>query len=142
MSKEIFEKMLTMAHHDEKQMPLVQPNPIRKQKKEWIKKNDALRFSAGIELTDAEKAAEVKLNELRDEIITPIHAKGKKPRMNPTIHNFFEMVDIVQSSKLFLAMQYMPKGGHHHLHLTAACHIDFLIELTKDDIVWFSERAN
>jgi len=34
----------------------------------------------------------------------------------------------------------MPKGGVHHLHLTAAAHIDFLIELTYEDYVYFSER--
>ena len=107
-----------------------------------MKQNAEMRFSSGIELTDAEKAAELKLNELRDEIITPIHAKGKKPRMNPTIHNFFKMVELVKDSKLYQALHWMPKGAHHHLHLTAGCHVDFLIELTKDDIVWFSERAN
>jgi hypothetical protein len=36
----------------------------------------------------------------------------------------------------------MPKGAHHHLHLTAACPIDFLIELTYEPIVYFNERDN
>ena len=34
----------------------------------------------------------------------------------------------------------MPKGGHHHLHLTAACPVEYLIELTYEDYVYYSER--
>lgn len=34
----------------------------------------------------------------------------------------------------------MPKGAIHHIHLTAACPVDFLIELTYDPIVYFNER--
>ena len=36
----------------------------------------------------------------------------------------------------------MPKGAMHHLHLTAACPVDFLVKLTYDEIVYFSEREN
>lgn len=36
----------------------------------------------------------------------------------------------------------MPKGGHHHLHLTAAAPIDFLIELTYDSRVSYNMRDN
>ena len=36
----------------------------------------------------------------------------------------------------------MPKGGVHHLHLTAAAHIDFLIELTYEDYVYYNEKEN
>ncbi len=62
--------------------------------------------------------------------------------MNPTIHSFFDMVGEIKESKLFQVLKQMPKGGHHHLHLTAACPVDFLIELTREDIVWYSERDN
>ncbi len=36
----------------------------------------------------------------------------------------------------------MPKGAHHHLHLTAAAPIDFLIELSYEPYVYFNERDN
>lgn len=36
----------------------------------------------------------------------------------------------------------MPKGGHHHLHLTAAAHIDFLLSLVYDPVVFYSEKKN
>jgi len=36
----------------------------------------------------------------------------------------------------------MPKGGHHHLHLTAAAPVDFLIELTYDPRVAYNKREN
>ena len=34
----------------------------------------------------------------------------------------------------------MPKGAIHHLHLTASCSVDFLISLTYDDIVYYSDK--
>lgn len=34
----------------------------------------------------------------------------------------------------------MPKGGHHHLHITAACPVEYLIDLTYEDFVYYSER--
>ena len=46
----------------------------------------------------------------------------------------------IRGSKLFKALKYMPKGAIHHIHLTAACPVDFLIELTYDPIVYFNER--
>ena len=36
----------------------------------------------------------------------------------------------------------MPKGAIHHLHFTAACPVDFLIELTYDPSVYYNERDN
>jgi hypothetical protein len=36
----------------------------------------------------------------------------------------------------------MPKPVVHHVHLTAASPIDFLIKLTYYDYVYFNERAN
>jgi len=34
----------------------------------------------------------------------------------------------------------MPKGGLHHLHTTAAPSVDFYIQLTYNDAVYFNER--
>ena len=39
-------------------------------------------------------------------------------------------------------LESMPKGGVHHLHLTAGAHVDFLIELTHEDFVYYSEKEN
>jgi len=36
----------------------------------------------------------------------------------------------------------MPKPAVHHVHLTAASPIDYLIKLTYYDYVYFNERAN
>ena len=34
----------------------------------------------------------------------------------------------------------MPKGGLHHIHTTAAPAVDFYIQLTYNDSVYFNER--
>jgi hypothetical protein len=36
----------------------------------------------------------------------------------------------------------MPKGAHLHLHLTAACKLDIVLELARDDISYYSSTAN
>lgn len=61
---------------------------------------------------------------------------------NLTIHGFYEQKKKIEESRLYKALYHMPKGGIHHLHLTAACPVDFLVKLTYDEIVYFSEREN
>jgi hypothetical protein len=34
----------------------------------------------------------------------------------------------------------MPKMAVHHIHYSAACSVDFLIKLTYDDMVYYSEK--
>lgn len=34
----------------------------------------------------------------------------------------------------------MPKGGLHHVHTTAAPHVDVFIELTYDPVTYYNER--
>ena len=34
----------------------------------------------------------------------------------------------------------MPKGGLHHVHTTAAPHVDVYIELTYDPATYYNER--
>lgn len=34
----------------------------------------------------------------------------------------------------------MPKGALHHVHTTAAPHVDVYIELTKDPVTYYNER--
>jgi hypothetical protein len=36
----------------------------------------------------------------------------------------------------------MPKMGIHHIHLSAACPVSFLIKLTYEDIVYYSQSHN
>jgi hypothetical protein len=49
---------------------------------------------------------------------------------------------MIEKSELYKVINSMPKMGIHHIHLGAACPISFLIELSKEDIVYFSETQN
>jgi len=46
----------------------------------------------------------------------------------------------MRDSELYNILDKMPKGGLHHLHTTAAPSVDFYIQLTYNDFVYFNER--
>ena len=46
----------------------------------------------------------------------------------------------MENSKLFKALNLMPKGAIHHIHTTAANSVDSYLKLTYDDRVYYSER--
>jgi hypothetical protein len=46
----------------------------------------------------------------------------------------------LQESKLFKALNVMPKGAIHHIHTTAANPIEAYLKLTYDDMVYYSKR--
>ena len=53
---------------------------------------------------------------------------------------YYDNYQNLKISKIYEALDYMPKPVIHHLHLTAAAPIDFLIRLTYKDYVYFNER--
>lgn len=79
---------------------------------------------------------------IANERIQALGAKLKGENYDPVIHKFYEQKKVLESSKLFEALNAMPKGGIHHLHLTAAAPIDFLIKLTYEDIVYYNDREH
>lgn len=46
----------------------------------------------------------------------------------------------MENSKLYKALDLMPKGGIHHIHTTAANSVDSYLELTYDERVYYSDR--
>jgi adenosine deaminase CECR1 len=62
------------------------------------------------------------------------------PLYNVVLHNFFENKEKVQNSRLFKVLDAMPKGGLHHIHTTAAPHVDTYIELTYEKETHYNER--
>jgi hypothetical protein len=46
----------------------------------------------------------------------------------------------MESSKLYKALNSMPKGAIHHLHTTAANPVDAYVKLTYDDRVYYSAK--
>ena len=57
-----------------------------------------------------------------------------------TIHDFYEVKDKLMQTQLYQILCKMPKGGLHHVHTTAAPHVDVFIELTYDDVTYYNER--
>ena len=57
-----------------------------------------------------------------------------------TIHDFYDVKDKLMVTQLYQALDKMPKGGLHHVHTTAAPHVDVFIELTYDPATYYNER--
>jgi hypothetical protein len=47
---------------------------------------------------------------------------------------------MIRYSDLYKVLDKMPKGGLLHLHTTAAPSVDFYIQLTYNESVYFNER--
>lgn len=82
--------------------------------------------------TDAEKAADAKLTKLKNQLVTPTY--------NVTIHDFYKVKESLESHQLYKVLAAMPKGGLHHVHTTAAPHVDIYIELTYEPETYYNER--
>ena len=97
-----------------------------------IQETKSQHFSAGIELKKIDIQAEKKLFKLRDELYAE----------DPSIVTgyYYDKNKKLQASKLFDALKVMPKPAVHHLHLTAAAPLDYLIRLTYNDYVYYNDR--
>jgi len=90
-------------------------------------------FSNEIRLTNQELMAEKKLIALRQKML----------QEDPTINtgNYYEKLPKLLKSDLFDCLNIMPKPAIHHIHLTAACPIEFLIKkLTYYDFVYYNDK--
>jgi len=107
---------------------------------QWNKDRDELvqlsnkdLFSNKVKLSDKAIAAEKKLFKLREEMLTedPTCATGF----------YYDKLDALKSSKLYDCLNHMPKTAVHHIHLTAAAPISFLVEkLCYYDFVYFNQK--
>ena len=107
---------------------------------QWNKERDELvqlsnkdLFSSKVKLSDKAIAAEKKLFKLREEMLTedPTCATGF----------YYDKLDALKSSKLYDCLNHMPKTAVHHIHLTAAAPISFLVEkLCYYDFVYFNQK--
>ena len=107
---------------------------------QWNKERDELvqlsnkdLFSNKVKLSDKAIAAEKKLFKLREEMLTadPTCATGF----------YYDKLEGLKSSKLYDCLNHMPKTVVHHIHLTAAAPISFLVEkLCYYDFVYFNQK--
>ena len=58
------------------------------------------------------------------------------------IGGYYEKLQSLLDSPLYELLKIMPKPAVHHVHLTAAASLDFLLSLTYKDCVYYSQRAN
>lgn len=55
---------------------------------------------------------------------------------------YYEKLQKLLTSPLYQCLKVMPKPAVHHTHLTACADVDFLIQLTYNDFVFYSEKEN
>lgn len=89
-------------------------------------------FGKNIVLSQTEKVVDFKLKKLKEELIAsdPECITG----------DFYDKKEFLMNSKVYEALYEMPKHGIHHLHLTAAAPLKYLIKLTYRDYVYFSRK--
>jgi len=84
--------------------------------------------------TENELKAEAKLQELKRQL----SRSGKLF----FLEEFYVGKEKAESSELYKWLYEMPKGGLLHYHLTASAPLEFLISLTKEDIVYYNIIKN
>ena len=107
---------------------------------EWYKKRDELvdkstahHFSNDIKVKEQGLLAQKKLIEMRSKLLHD----------DPTINtgSYYEKLPKLLESGLYDCLASMPKPAVHHIHLTAACPIDFLVQkITYYDFVYYNEK--
>ena len=95
-------------------------------------KKQHFSYDVLITLTEEEKSADEKLKKLRDIWASPLY--------NVVLQDFHDMKAIIEASQFYDVLDKMPKGGLHHIHTTAAPHVEEYIKLTYDPVVAYNER--
>ena len=101
---------------------------------ELIRKDLVLNHSANIPQTQLYASVDRKLAALRKKMLTKDPFLMQRPHL--------ERLETLKNCELYKCFEKMPKPGVHHTHLTGAASIDFLIELTYYDFVYYSEKEN
>jgi hypothetical protein len=55
---------------------------------------------------------------------------------------YYTRKDKIQQSALYDCFKMMPKPAVHHTHLTATADVKYLVSLTYNDYVFYSEKEN
>jgi uncharacterized FlgJ-related protein len=91
-------------------------------------------FSADVKLSKIGVAVNRKLEKLRNQMLIDDPVIVTAPH--------YEKLDSLFLSKLYKCFLHMPKPAVHHTHLTACAEEQFLIMLTYNDFVYYSEKDN
>lgn len=102
-----------------------------KERDELVKRSTADHFSNDVVTTKKDQDAQKKLFALRASLL----------QNDPTINtgSYYEKLPALLKSDLYDCLTAMPKPAIHHIHLTAAAPIEFLIQkLTYHDFVYYN----
>ena len=55
---------------------------------------------------------------------------------------YFDKLKKLLDSPLYQCLKVMPKAAVHHTHITACADADFLVKLTYNDFVFYSEKED
>ena len=100
-----------------------------------IKMANRDHFSNDIFLRKKELEAEKKLKKLRQQLLT------KDPYC--ILGSLYDKMDLLKKSALYQCLDKMPKPAVHHIHLTAACDIDYIVhDLLYFDYVYYNQQTN
>ena len=69
---------------------------------------------------------------MKKQLVTPLY--------NIVIHDFYKVKDRLESTQLYEVLSKMPKGGLHHVHTTAAPHVNVFLDLTYEPETYYNER--
>lgn len=105
-----------------------------KKRQQMIAEVAPREFDKNITLTNDEKVVEHKLTKLKHE------AFEKDPEC--ITGEFYDKKDFLEASRAFEALKEMPKPVIHHLHLTAAVPMRYMVKLTYRDYVYYNQKEN
>ena len=105
-----------------------------KKRAEMIAEVTPNEFDKDIILNKTEQVVALKLEKLKTEILheDPECITGE----------FYDKKEFLLKSKVYEALHEMPKPAVHHLHLTAATPIRYLIKATYRDYVYYNQNLN
>ena len=104
------------------------------QKQELLKKDREMDHADKINLSYKGAVVDHKLSSLRKSMIAADHAL--------VIGEYYDKLPQLLNSPLYECLRLMPKPAVHHAHLTACASMDYLLQLTYKDCVYYSQRAN
>lgn len=107
---------------------------FNRDREELIAKASRDHFSNNITLSKKELAAEAKLSKLRLKMLE------KRPMC--ALGNFYDNREFLLGSDLYKLLNLLPKPGVHHIHLTAACDVKFIVNtILTQNMIYFNQKA-
>lgn len=105
----------------------------KRERNEFIEREDARGLGADLVLNEKEQRLNKHVMKLKIEAIQ--NGMLHPAKFTPAQH-FFEVMEEINGTELFQILRKMPKGGALHIHDTAVCNLDFIVQLTYWDHLW------